>query len=139
MLKKLFATVVILSTLVGCGNGLKEGTVVEKWYEPERTWIMIIPIIISNGKTSFPIFVPMYYKDDEDFCIKIVGHNKEGKQVYRTFYLSEAAWKPIKYGDYFVLDKNAETSDYHHKKRLSNEERHKARESEPRDEIRREF
>ncbi len=78
-MKKLTTLLIILS-LLSCQK-LKYGNVIEKWYEPDRTYIMLIPI--STGKSM--IVMPYVIFDREDYCIKVHGIGVKRRYHYSHF------------------------------------------------------
>ncbi len=81
----------------------KSGKVIDKWYEEERTWVQIMPIIIGKIVSMIPIF----HYDDEDWVITI--EDEDG--LKGDLYLSEAKWKKINIGDHFVVGDDSNTFD----------------------------
>lgn len=90
---------------LGCGKRITEGDIVEKWHEPERTWVQVVPITISNGKTTTTTYVPMTQVDDEDWIIQIEAVLDDGETKTRNFYVSREVYETVDIGDYYVYDK----------------------------------
>ena len=90
---------IIIFVLFGCEKRLTEGYIVEKQYEPERTWTQIQKV----GNVS----VPQIYKDDEDFILIVEGFNEDNKLVRQSFYVSKEYYDEHEVGDfiYFYEDK----------------------------------
>jgi len=89
-------------------NKLKEGIIIEKWYEPTRKYVSVMPI--STGKTI--IMIPYIITDYEDWCIKIKGKYKNEERI-ETIYVSQKLYENLKIGsnlklnnDYYMLDNN---------------------------------
>ena len=84
--------------IYSCTPFKTEGDIVEKWYEPERTYTIYQTI---NG-----ISFPHTYYDDEDFCIKVemvyVKNDKFRKKT-STYYLTKETWDEYKIGDFFMI------------------------------------
>lgn len=88
---KLFSLFILL--LCSCGNSIHSGTVIQKYYEPERhytyvTYIYVAKNMIPQVHTGF---------DDEDFVIEV----KKG-DIKEIFYLDKNTWDSIKIGQYFT-------------------------------------
>lgn len=50
----------IFSILTGCSKAITEGEVISKEFTPAHTQIMFIPIVHTNGKTSYTTLIPFY-------------------------------------------------------------------------------
>ena len=47
--------------LSGCQNSITQGEVIEKEFTPSHTEVMLVPLVHSNGKTSYTTLVPFIY------------------------------------------------------------------------------
>jgi hypothetical protein len=92
---------VLLST--SCQK-LKYGDIVEKWYEPANSYFMLMPMIISNGKTTSTIMIPYYIYDNEDWCIKVTGIGTKGDTITRTFYVDKITYDTLSVGNFICVD-----------------------------------
>jgi hypothetical protein len=114
-------TALIVICILGlsyCSDSIKEGEITKKWYEPESTIMMLMPITISNGKSFSTMMVPMWIHDDEDFVIQITAYNeKKEKFQTKTLYLTEELYNSIFVGDYFVQCVGCDDNDPDIKKR----------------------
>lgn len=72
---------------------ISEGRVVEKYYEPEHTWVQLMPIMIGKVISMIPIF----HFDDEDWVI--VVENNEGKVGH--IYVSEKTYRRVRIGQWY--------------------------------------
>lgn len=106
---------VVLLGAWGC-NGITEGEIVEKWYEPEEQYLMMMPMVISTGKTTTTIMIPYWIYDGEDYCIKIKGVNKKGKEKFKTVYVRGKRWEKLQKGQYFCIDGNCSEEDFTYEK-----------------------
>jgi NADPH-dependent 2,4-dienoyl-CoA reductase/sulfur reductase-like enzyme len=106
---------VVLFGAVGC-NSVTEGEIVEKWYEPENSYVAIMPMMISNGKTTTTMMIPYYIYDGEDYCIKIKGIDKKGKERTKTLYVRRERWQDLDKGQYFCIDGDCSEDDFTYKK-----------------------
>jgi hypothetical protein len=99
-----------LLTLFSCRH-LSNGVVVEKSYEPERTYMMFIPMRV--GKTTTLLPVVMY--DGADYIITIRGEY-EGETLEETYYVDSRRYDTVKTGDLFCVDKSCAEDDYNNQR-----------------------
>lgn len=126
-MKRLVFCLFAILFLVGCGKKITEGEVYSKEYEPERTIFMLYPMIISNGKTTTTMMIPMYLYDDEDFIVQIKNYDGK-KEKTRTLYLTKEVYDKTNIGDWFVIGeypKQVAFSDPDVKRRATKEEQEK--------------
>jgi hypothetical protein len=91
-----FAYVLLAVVLSSCGHSIHEGEIIEKYYEPERTYTYTT--MIMCGKVMIPQTHTGY--DDEDWIIVVKGVN--GKDtITEDFYIDEANWKCMSVGNIF--------------------------------------
>lgn len=83
---------------------LKYGNVVERWHEPENSYMIFMPITTSNGKTTTTTMVPYYVHDSEDWCIKVTGIGTKGDTITRKYYVSQAAYDTLTIGKFICVD-----------------------------------
>jgi len=83
--------------LVGC-NHLNEGTVVGKHYEPMQQNMMLMPMVMSNGKTTTTMMIPYFVTDNEDYVLHIKGTYK-GEEVIEQVYTSKECYEKMQNGD----------------------------------------
>lgn len=100
--------------LISC-NKLEEGTIIEKKYEPARTYVMLMPMIIFTGKSTTTIMIPYVIYDNEDFIIKVKGYDNEGKYREENFYISKIEYDKLNVGQYICV-KGKCTEDNNNKK-----------------------
>ena len=91
-------------------NKLEEGDVVEKWYEPTHTYVALMPLIISNGKTTTTMMIPYVITDYEDWCVKIKGKYKEEERI-ETIYVSRKQYECLSIGSHLKLTDDCSMSD----------------------------
>ena len=102
--------------LASC-NKLEEGDVVEKWYEPARTYVAVMPMTILTGKSTTTIMVPYVVTDNEDWCVKIKGKYK-GEERVEIVYISQKQYECVRTGSHLKLTDDCSTSDdNNHKER----------------------
>lgn len=112
---KLIIGLVVISYCIGC-NKLKEGSVIEKWYEATETNLIMMPHYMQVGKVRTMYMVPYYVTDNEDFVIKLKGkHN--GKDRIETVYLTQAQYDCLQIGDYLRIGDDCSFDDTNNSKR----------------------
>lgn len=82
--------------LYSCCHQIHDGKVIEKIYQPERTYVYLTPMIC--GKVT--VMIPHTGYDDEDFILKVQG-KKGDKVITEDFYVSEKDFNCLNTGDYF--------------------------------------
>lgn len=100
---KALITLLLLLVLFSCQK-LKYGNVTERWHEPRRTYMYMMPIVHSNGKTSWTTFIPMTMVDNEDWCIKVTGIGVKGDSITRTYYVDATAFDTLTIGKFICVD-----------------------------------
>ena len=83
---------------------LKYGNVIEKWYEPENTYVMLMPMTMSSGKTTTTVMIPYIIHDNEDWCIKVKGIGTKGDTITRTFYVDKIAYDTLDINKFICVD-----------------------------------
>lgn len=83
---------------------MKYGNIVEKWHEPERTYMYMMPIVHSTGKTIYTTFIPMIMHDNEDWCVKVMGIGTKGDTITRTYYVDRIAYDTLTIGKFICVD-----------------------------------
>lgn len=104
------AILLLCAVLFGCKNKLKEGDVVEKWYEPKSEYMMMLPITISDGKNTITIYQYYWIEDNEDWVVKIKGTYK-GKERTEMVYVSPQNYECLNVGSHIVIGKDCSLSD----------------------------
>lgn len=99
MFKFKFCIIILILFICSCSSTIEQGKVINKYYEPERTWIQFMPMFISDGKSSHTILIPMYMRDDEDFILSIAGLNADGEMDTACYYIMPDQYKEINVGD----------------------------------------
>lgn len=96
----ILVTTLLAAVVFGCDKLThSEGFVVDKIYEPPRSWISVFPM--STGNVT--MLIPYRMHDDEDFVVVCQLTNTyesgyvEHKQV--RYYLPEADWERIRKDD----------------------------------------
>lgn len=106
---------------------IRQGEVVERRYEPARTYLTYIAVphttVVSNGKTTTTsttiVMTPMWVHDDEDFVVKIAG----GEDQTRTLYLDAEQYAQTQLGQHYDMDaQGGSADDENEKRKATNEE-----------------
>ena len=105
----LLAILCCVLCLTSC-NTLEEGEVVEKWYEPTHTDVVLMPLIISNVKTTTTVMMPYVITDYKDWCVKINGKYKDEERI-ETIYVSQKQYESLSIGSHLKLTDDCSMSD----------------------------
>lgn len=106
--KIIFVLLTCLILLTGCGQKITEGEIYEKEFLPEETITIIVPMIHTNGKTSYTTYVPVihHYPDRWRISIKSIEKNEDGEYDTANYYTTEEVYNSCKVGDMFSYDEN---------------------------------
>lgn len=80
------AIIIFAISLCSCSEQITIGEVVYKKYNPEYTTTMVIPVTISNGKTSTVAMIPYVYHYNESWEITIRGWDEEEQEFETATY-----------------------------------------------------
>lgn len=91
--------------LSGCGQKLTEGEVYEKNFTEAHDELLMLPVIISDGKSSHTQLIPIWnhYPDTYEICIKAF---QDGEWVTAKYYVSESVYDATEIGAIFKYDKD---------------------------------
>lgn len=95
--------ILLVVSLCGCSNAITEGEVYEKEYREAYTQVMVLPLIISNGKTTSTIMVPYFVHYPDRYVIFIKAYQDEEWKT-EDFYVSKEVYDSINIGDMFLYD-----------------------------------
>lgn len=109
-----FYTLLGCVILTGC-NHLEEGTVVNKHYEPMEQNLVVMPLIMSNGKTTTAMMIPYFVTDNEDYVLHIKGIYK-GEEVIEQVYTSKECYEQMQNGDKWTKTQYCSFSDNNNQK-----------------------
>lgn len=108
-MKKIVVPMLLLLVMsfcfVGYSQNLKEGEIINKEFTPAHTQTVILPQIISNGKTCYYYDAIYVYHYSDDWAITIQGtvDNKEKTAVY---HVTPEVYEECEVGGQFIYDKN---------------------------------
>ena len=106
-MKKMLGNVVAVTlavVLAACEPPIRSGQVVQKLYEPARTWTAMVPMSVYCGQNCrMMTMVPMTHYDDEDFILIIQGWNEKAEEFQRRriYVATRRQWESIQTGDWF--------------------------------------
>lgn len=76
---------------------IREGTIMEKYYEPERTYTVLEQDLIVGG------FKMVKKTDDEDYVFIINGKTKSGDTQRKRIEVSKLKYHKYEVGDFIKL------------------------------------
>lgn len=107
MHKKRAAASVLAALLLlsGCGQKLTEGEVYDKTFTPAHDELLMLPVVHTNGKTSYTTIMPIlrHYPDTYEIFIRDF---KDGEWVTAKYYVSESVYDATEIGAIFKYDKD---------------------------------
>lgn len=95
--------VMCLAVFCSCGNKITEGEVYEKEHREAFTTVSVLPLVISNGKSTTTIMVPYVIHYPDRYVIHIKDFQGE-EWVTEDFYVSKDVYDTINVGDMFEYD-----------------------------------
>ncbi len=102
--------IVLACVLFTSCNHLEEGEVIGRHYEPTTQNIMILPLIMSNGKTKTTMMIPYLVTDYEDYVLHVKGLYK-GEEVIEQVYVTKECYNNLQNGGTWYKDDNCSFSD----------------------------
>jgi len=100
-MKKLFF-LLFLVVLLSCEK-LRYGNVIKKEYHPEYTSTMLLPLVISTGKTTTIVMIPYFVHHNESWSIDVRGTGVKGHSITRTFYIDRNSFDTTKIGTFICV------------------------------------
>jgi hypothetical protein len=95
--------ILLVVSLCGCSNAITEGEVYEKEYREAHTTVMMLPLVISNGKTTTTTMMPYFVHYPDRYVIFIKAYQDEEWKT-EDFYVSKEIYESINIGDMFLYD-----------------------------------
>lgn len=99
--------IIVSAVLSGCGKQITEGEVVSKQYTPAHNQVIIVPMVHSNGQTSYTTFIPFIYHYADKWTVEIRDY-VDGEEKRTTWRVTESVYDSVEIGMQFVYDKNME-------------------------------
>lgn len=108
MKKIIFISLMCLTLLAGCEQKITEGEIYEKEFRPEETEVIIVPMVHTNGKTSYTTPMPIvhHYPDRWRIAIRSIEKNDDGDYDTADYYTTEEVYSNCKVGDMFSYDED---------------------------------
>lgn len=105
-MKKIIGALICLLLVVslcGCSNVITEGEVYKKEYREEYTTVIMLPLVISNGKSSTTTMIPYIVRYPDRYVIFVKAYQDEEWKT-EDFYVSKEVYDSINVGDMFLYD-----------------------------------
>lgn len=104
--------IALLLVLSGCCAKITSGEVVEKNYTPAHSEVRLIPLVLSNGKSSSVVVAPYTYYYSDRWTVTIAAWDEEAKKMQSaTYRVTEEVYEAIEIGAEFVYDKDMQPSE----------------------------
>lgn len=84
---------------------ITEGVVTKLEYFPEDSSVIMMPMVISTGKTTTTVMTPTYVHHPESFRVVI----KNGKEI-EDFYVDKKTYEQLKVGVRYRAEDDAENT-----------------------------
>ena len=113
-MKKLYTlmSVFLCLALVGCSNVITEGEVYDKEHREAQVILTTMPVVHSNGKTSYTTLVPVTCYYPERYVIFVRAYDSESKKwKSEDYYVEEEVYDTTNVGDYFIFDEETMLQD----------------------------
>lgn len=103
-----FITLSVLALiLVSCSPKINEGEVYEKEHHPACTTIIIMPVVISAGKTFRTILMPIPFFYPEKWHISYKAFNeKENRWDTATVWVNKSVFDAVEIGHWYKRTKD---------------------------------
>lgn len=100
---KYLALILTMLVIFGCAR-ITDGEVYEKKVILAHTEMILIPIIISSGKSTTTVLVPYWFWYPEQYrvCIRKVDKNT-GDYDTRSIYLTKEKFNTVTNGDWYEI------------------------------------
>jgi hypothetical protein len=99
----------MLTLLVGCGERITSGEVIDKKYTKAYTQVRMIPLVMSNGKTTTTTIIPYIYRYPDRWEITIQQYDTgDGVRVTATYRVTQEVYDAVNLHDEFVYNKDME-------------------------------
>lgn len=105
-MKKIICIVICISSvlsLCGCSSAITEGEVYKKEYREAHTSVMMLPLVISNGKTTTTNMIPYFVHYPDRYVVFIKAY-QDNEWKTEDFYVSKEVYDTINVGNMFLYD-----------------------------------
>lgn len=104
--------IALLLALSGCCAKITSGEVVEKNYTPAHSEVRLIPLVLSNGKSSSVVVIPYTYYYSDRWTVTIAAWDEEAKKMQSaTYRVTEEVYEAVEIGAEFVYDKDMQPNE----------------------------
>ena len=98
--------IALLFSLTGCSSKITKGEVTARRFTPAHSQVIVIPLVISNGKSSRTMLIPMVYHYADKWEITISTTDKDGKTETATYRVTKDVYDATPMSAEFVYDKS---------------------------------
>lgn len=118
---RILTSLLILCAVAGlCGcDKLRYGNVIEKKHTPAYESVMMMPLIISTGKSTIVVMVPYFIHHTESWSIDVRGLGNSGDTITRTFYVNQSGYDTMDIGKFICVDGMCKEDTGLHKTRIN--------------------
>ena len=107
----LVLAIVLMVAICGCTPKITQGEVVDKQFEPAHTVVRMIPMVISNGKTTTTHIIPYVYRYPDTYRVTIAALDEDGNRQEATYLVTKEVFDAVRLGDEFVYSKDMKPSE----------------------------
>ncbi len=89
----------------GCGNKLREGEVCGKEFREAYTTTRLMPLTISNGKTTTTTLIPYIVRYPDRWSVTIKAYNEDNREwETATYWVAKEVFDAVNIGEQFEYD-----------------------------------
>jgi hypothetical protein len=103
-MKKIIAFIIICFLVLGCGDQIEKGNIINKEFIPAHSYMTMQPIINSNGEITSITYIPITHFISDRYIITIEGYNKNDKKVQQQLYVNKNIYDSYSIGQYYSGD-----------------------------------
>lgn len=92
--------IILLLTLTGCTSKISSGEVYQKEFKEAHNEVRMIPVITSNGKTTYTRMIPYIYHYPDRYIIYIKKF-EDNKWKTASYYTTKEVYESINIEDQF--------------------------------------
>jgi len=92
--------IILLAVLIGCSEGKKPGTVVKKIATKDTVYMIMAPLISTDGKTTTTDFQYYNVHDGGDFILRV----RDEKGFEQNCYVTQEVYNSHSINDKFVSE-----------------------------------
>lgn len=111
----LLLAVVLIVLLTGCADQITKGEVVDKTFSSAHVQTVLVPVCISNGKSTMTYFIPYVYHYPDTWTITISGPGEDGETETATYRVTQEVFDAVPMGAEFIYkpEMKPEESEYY--------------------------